>query len=124
MPHRVRAGTHTVHLGWFDAEQDPYEISLSSYHVGRWDLLVVPPETDPVTAGRLMAAATEPGNRHSASELVDPAPCAAGGHGAGMRPRPGIGRRNRPRASLRPRSPARRRDTARLCALEAVPRSC
>lgn len=60
-----------MHLGWFDAEQDPYEISLFSYHVGRWDLLVVPPETDPVTAGRLMAAATQPGNRHSASELVD-----------------------------------------------------
>ena len=73
IPHQLRTGRHTLRLGWFDAEQDPYEISLSSYKINRWDLLVLPPETDPDTARRLMAAASEPGNRHSGSALIDPA---------------------------------------------------
>ncbi|MEZ0067138.1 hypothetical protein ABIA32_003151 [Streptacidiphilus sp. MAP12-20] len=72
IPGRVRTGVHTLRLGWFDAEQDPYEISLFSYQVGRWDLLVVPPETDPDEAARLMAAASGAGNRQSAGALLDP----------------------------------------------------
>ncbi|QMU69871.1 DUF5994 family protein [Streptacidiphilus sp. P02-A3a] len=73
MPNHVHTGTHTVRLGWYDAEQDPYEITLLSYEVNRWDLLVVPPETDPETARRLMATASLAGNRQSPSALVDPA---------------------------------------------------
>ncbi|MBC3840959.1 hypothetical protein GXW82_13820 [Streptacidiphilus sp. 4-A2] len=73
IPYQVRTGAHTVRLGWFDAEQDPYEITLLSYEINRWDLLVLPPETDPATARRLMAAASRAGNLESASALFDPA---------------------------------------------------
>ena len=72
IPYQVRTGTHAVRLGWFDAEQDPYEITLLSYEINRWDLLVLPPETDPDTARRLMATASRAGNLWSPSALVDP----------------------------------------------------
>lgn len=72
IPYEVRTGTHAVRLGWFDAEQDPYEMTLFSYGINRWDLLVLPPETDPDTARRLMAAASSAGNLQSPSALVDP----------------------------------------------------
>jgi len=72
LPHHVRTGTHTVRVGWYDSEQDPYEITLFSYEINRWDLLVVPPETDPDTAARLMASASGAGNRKSADALVEP----------------------------------------------------
>ena len=40
---------------WFDAEQSPHDLCLFSYSVGRWDLLVIPPECDPSRTDRLMA---------------------------------------------------------------------
>ncbi|MEV5899892.1 hypothetical protein [Streptomyces sp. NPDC052127] len=36
-------------------------LKLLSYGTGRWDLLVIPPETGPEAAARLMAAASEYG---------------------------------------------------------------
>jgi Family of unknown function (DUF5994) len=72
IPYQVRTGGHAVRLGWYDAEQDPYEISLFSYEINRWDLLVVPPETEPEAARRLMEAASAAGNRQTSSALVDP----------------------------------------------------
>jgi hypothetical protein len=71
VPHQVQVGPHQVRLGWFDAEQDRDEISLFSYQVGRWDLLVVPPATDPVSAASLMSAASREGNARSPSALVE-----------------------------------------------------
>ncbi|WP_042440028.1 DUF5994 family protein [Streptacidiphilus albus] len=71
-PYGVRAGSHQVRLGWFDAEQDPDELSLFSYEVGRWDLLVVPPEADSERAARLMASASRSGNTDTAAALVEP----------------------------------------------------
>ena len=82
IPHKVPAAGHTVHVGWFAAEQDPHQVTLHSYTEGRWDLLVVPPETDPATAARLMAAASAPGGVRSPTRLM-----ADGG--AGDIPRPG-----------------------------------
>ncbi|MEU0131338.1 DUF5994 family protein [Streptomyces sp. NPDC006289] len=73
VPHHVGAGTHTVRLGWFDAEQDPHVLMLFSYPPGHWELLVVPPETESEDAARLMAGASRAGNLRTASALVDPA---------------------------------------------------
>ena len=76
IPKKVAAGTHTVRLGWFDAEQDPNDLCLISYRraPGRWDLLVVPPETEPRRAAQLMAAASDVDNHQSASALLGTAP--------------------------------------------------
>jgi hypothetical protein len=73
VPKRVRTGAHIVRLGWFDAEQDPNDLCLLSYGSapGRWDLLVVPPETDPERAAQLMDAASDLGNKQTASALLD-----------------------------------------------------
>jgi hypothetical protein len=44
-----------------------------SYGVGRWDLLVIPPETSAVTAARLMTTATDPSWSLTASGLIQEA---------------------------------------------------
>jgi hypothetical protein len=59
-----------VSVGWFDAEQEPDDLLLLSYTVGRWDLLIVPPECDPDRAARLMSAAADVHNKQSAGELM------------------------------------------------------
>ncbi|MFC1411604.1 DUF5994 family protein [Streptacidiphilus sp. N1-12] len=59
LPAKVPVGAHVVRLGWFGPEQETDDLCLLSYKVGRWDLLVVPPECDPGRAARLMAAAAD-----------------------------------------------------------------
>ncbi|MFE2972111.1 DUF5994 family protein [Streptomyces sp. NPDC059340] len=73
IPHRVPVHGHVVKVGWFRAEQDPHKLLLFSYTVGRWDLLVIPPETSAVTAARLMTTATEPSWSLTASGLIQEA---------------------------------------------------
>ena len=77
--HDLPTGSHSVHVSWYDATQDPHAISLFSYRIGQWELLVVPPGTDARRASRLMAAASRPGNHQSAASLLTdgPAPPAA-----------------------------------------------
>ncbi|MEU5532403.1 DUF5994 family protein [Streptomyces sp. NPDC020362] len=70
IPRKVPVHGHVVHVGWFEAEQDPHKLLLLSYTVGRWDLLVVPPETEPATAARLMAMATDPSRSLTATGLI------------------------------------------------------
>ncbi|MET8247814.1 DUF5994 family protein [Streptomyces sp. NPDC005202] len=70
IPRKVPAHGHVVHVGWFKAEQDPHKLLLLSYTVGRWDLLVIPPETEPATAARLMTTATDPSRSLTASGLI------------------------------------------------------
>lgn len=70
IPKRMRTGAHVVRVGWFDAEQDPHDICLLSYRAQRWDLLVIPPQFDPVRAARLMALAADPTNKQTASALI------------------------------------------------------
>ncbi|MET9885241.1 DUF5994 family protein [Streptomyces sp. NPDC006430] len=69
IPHTVNVAGHTVHVGWF-TEQHPDKLILLSFTVGRWDLLVVPPETEPAAAARLMAAAAVPGSQLTADVLM------------------------------------------------------
>ncbi|MEU6983804.1 DUF5994 family protein [Streptomyces sp. NPDC046324] len=69
VPHKVPATGHIVHVGWF-TEQDPDKMILLSYTVGRCDLLVIPPETEPAAAARLMTAAAVPGSSLTAGVLM------------------------------------------------------
>ncbi|GGZ84477.1 hypothetical protein GCM10010371_50310 [Streptomyces subrutilus] len=69
VPRTIAAGGHTLHVGWF-TEQHPDKLILLSYTVGRWDLLVVPPETEPGAAARLMVAAAIPGSVLTAGALM------------------------------------------------------
>jgi hypothetical protein len=69
IPHRVPVTGHTVHVGWF-TEQDPGKLILLSRRGGRWDLLVIPPETEPAAAARLMSAAAIPGSVLTAGALL------------------------------------------------------
>ncbi|MFD9484333.1 DUF5994 family protein [Streptomyces sp. NPDC059991] len=69
IPRMVPVAGHTVHVGWF-TEQHPDKLILLSYTAGRWDLLVIPPETEPAAAARLMAAATIPGSVLTAGVLM------------------------------------------------------
>ncbi|MGW4159888.1 hypothetical protein [Streptomyces sp. NPDC004788] len=43
---------------------------MLSYSLGRCDPLVIPPETQPASAARLMAAACAPGNLHTTDTLM------------------------------------------------------
>jgi hypothetical protein len=70
IPREVPVTGHVVKVGRFMAEQDPHKLVLLSYRVGRWDLLVIPPQASAATAARLMAAATDTGLRLTASALV------------------------------------------------------
>lgn len=73
IPRKVPVAGHVVGVGWFKAEQDPHKLLLLSYSVGRWDLLVIPPETDPATAARLMSEAADPLGTLTASALMNEA---------------------------------------------------
>ncbi|MFG3364991.1 DUF5994 family protein [Streptomyces sp. NPDC090032] len=69
IPRKVPVAGHTMHVGWF-TEQHPDKLILLSYGLGRWDLLVIPPETEPAAAARLMAAAAIPGSVLTAGVLM------------------------------------------------------
>jgi hypothetical protein len=71
IPRTVPVGGHIVKVGWFTPEIDPHKLLLLSYGTGRWDLLVIPPETGAESAVRLMAAASDyDGPPLTASALV------------------------------------------------------
>ncbi|MFI8101346.1 DUF5994 family protein [Streptomyces sp. NPDC086023] len=69
VPHKVAVTGHVLHVGWF-TEQDPDKVILLSYTTGRCDLLVIPPETEPASAARLMTAAGLPGSTLTAGSLM------------------------------------------------------
>ncbi|MFF1507182.1 DUF5994 family protein [Streptomyces sp. NPDC058326] len=69
VPHKVAVTGHVLHVGWF-TEQDPDKVILLSYTTGRCDLLVIPPETEPASAARLMTAAAVPGSGRTAGALM------------------------------------------------------
>ncbi|MEU2334748.1 DUF5994 family protein [Streptomyces sp. NPDC006654] len=106
IPRKVPVQGHVVHVGWFEAEQDPHKLLLLSYTVGRWDLLVIPPETEPAIAARLMAAAIDPSRSLTATGLIHEAEAfvaavaAAGGS-------PSLAGRGRCSAPAVPSVPAR-----------------
>ncbi|MEV2209966.1 DUF5994 family protein [Streptomyces sp. NPDC050997] len=73
VPRKVPVAGRVVNVGWFLPEQDPHELLLLSYRMGRWNLLVIPPRTDLVSAAWLMAAASDPLGTSTASRLMEQA---------------------------------------------------
>jgi hypothetical protein len=69
-PRKIPVSGHVVKVGWFTTELDPHSLLLRSYGAGRWDLLVIPPQTAPETAAWLMATAVDPARVHTASRLM------------------------------------------------------
>ena len=72
--HDLLVGPHSVHVSWYDSTQAAHAIRLFSYRIGSWELLVVPPATDPRHAALLMAAAARPGNHQAAETLLADGP--------------------------------------------------
>ncbi|MER6082535.1 DUF5994 family protein [Streptomyces sp. NPDC001833] len=70
IPGEVPAHGHMVRIGWSNAGEDPHKLLLLSYTFGCWNLLVIPPETGPATAARLMATATDPSRSLTATGLI------------------------------------------------------
>ncbi|GAA2273735.1 MULTISPECIES: DUF5994 family protein [Kitasatospora] len=70
IPRRIPVAGHTVHVGWFTTEQDQHMITVFSYAPRRLDLLVIPPSTEAVDAGRLMYEAADPTSSRTASALL------------------------------------------------------
>ncbi|WTX75421.1 DUF5994 family protein [Streptomyces sp. NBC_00647] len=58
IPRRILVNGRAVKVDWFTSGQDPHKILLLSSTSGRWDLLVIPPETGAPAAARLMSAAS------------------------------------------------------------------
>ncbi|MEZ0064527.1 hypothetical protein ABIA32_000515 [Streptacidiphilus sp. MAP12-20] len=72
--HSVPTGSHDIRVNWYDSAHDPHAITLFSYRIGEWELLVVPPETAPWRAKQLMTAAAHPGNQRTARALLTHGP--------------------------------------------------
>lgn len=68
-PHKMRVGGRTLRLGWFRSI-DPHLVSLTGSNGERIELLVVPPDTAPVTAARAMARAVTRRNRASPTAVL------------------------------------------------------
>ncbi|MFE9877469.1 DUF5994 family protein [Streptomyces sp. NPDC005784] len=86
IPRKIPVGGHIVRVGWFTPEIDPHKLLLLSYGTGRWDLLIIPPETGAASAARLMAAASDhDGPPLTASELMA---AEEVGHGVSAADRP------------------------------------
>ncbi|MFC9913086.1 DUF5994 family protein [Streptomyces sp. NPDC127197] len=84
LPPRIFVNGHVVKIGWFTSELDPHGIFLLSYTAGRWDLLVIPPETSAPSAARLMAAASaDTGPSMTATALITAERARHGGPEAG-----------------------------------------
>ncbi|MGD6744302.1 DUF5994 family protein [Streptomyces sp. BH106] len=86
VPRKVTLQRRVLKVGWFTPELDPHKLLLLSYGTGRFDLLVIPPETDDASAERLMAAACAPGGPPlTATDLINAQ--QAGGTALGARRR-------------------------------------
>jgi len=73
LPRRLRVPGHEVRLGGYRS-QDPALISLvDTSGWQRVDLVVIPPETDPVLAGRALALAGLDGDLHRAGQILQQA---------------------------------------------------
>lgn|SRR5512145_1385204 len=68
-PRKMRVGGRTVRLGWFRSI-DPHLVSLTGSNGERIELLIVPPDTAPVTAARAMARAVTRRNRASPTAVL------------------------------------------------------
>jgi hypothetical protein len=71
LPRKVAVAGHVIKVSWFTPELDAHKMLLLSYAVGRWDLLVIPPETGSAAAHRLTAAVTDGPPRTASALMAD-----------------------------------------------------
>ncbi|WP_333774223.1 DUF5994 family protein [Streptomyces sp. IBSBF 3136] len=84
-PATVSAPDHEIDVVLSDDADEAHAIALDCGTVGRWTLLVVPPEEPAGTAGRLMSAAADPRNTLSADRVLARIEGGAGRESAGQR---------------------------------------
>ncbi|MFF7751914.1 DUF5994 family protein [Streptomyces sp. NPDC007971] len=70
-PHTVMAPGRTIAVESAGPGSDAHVITLDCGTVGRWVLLVVPPEEPAGTAARLLAAAADPENPLTAARMLN-----------------------------------------------------
>ncbi|MEU5089212.1 DUF5994 family protein [Streptomyces sp. NPDC021356] len=69
-PRRVMAPGHVIEVALTDAAAEAHAITVDCGTVGRWELLVVPPDEPAGAAAQLLTAAADPGNPLSAPRLL------------------------------------------------------
>ncbi|MFE5034815.1 DUF5994 family protein [Streptomyces sp. NPDC056683] len=69
-PLTVSAPDHVIEVDLSDATAEEHAISLDCGTVGRWELLVIPPDEPARTAERLLTAAADPWNPLSAQRTL------------------------------------------------------
>ena len=70
-PRRLASGPAAVRLGWYTAQPPGLLTVVTEFGKDRFDLLVVPPDATPDTAGTAMSAAADAGDGSRAPKLLD-----------------------------------------------------
>ncbi|MFG2359197.1 DUF5994 family protein [Streptomyces sp. NPDC048521] len=84
-PRTVSAPDHVIEVVLSDVADEAHAITLDCGTVGRWELLVIPPDEPAAAAGRLLSAAADPWNPLSAERVLARVEDDAGQDGAGER---------------------------------------
>ncbi|MEU0677690.1 DUF5994 family protein [Streptomyces sp. NPDC006172] len=69
-PGTVPAPDHMIEVVLSDTADEAHAITLECGTVGRWELLVIPPDEPTGAAGRLLTAAADPRNTQSAQRIL------------------------------------------------------
>jgi hypothetical protein len=69
-PHTVTAPDHVIEVTQADADAGTQVITLDCGTVGRWELLVVPPDEPVAAAARLPATVADPWNPLTAAQML------------------------------------------------------
>ncbi|MGW1539289.1 DUF5994 family protein [Streptomyces sp. NPDC002309] len=69
-PEMLSAPDHVIEVVLSDAADEAHAVTLECGTVGRWELLVIPPDEPTGTAGRLLRAAADPWNTQSARRIL------------------------------------------------------
>ncbi|MFF3336782.1 DUF5994 family protein [Streptomyces sp. NPDC002888] len=69
-PQKVMAPGHVIEVALTDLAAEAHAITVDCGTVGRWELLVIPPDEPAGAATRLLTAAADPGNPLSAPRLL------------------------------------------------------
>jgi hypothetical protein len=69
-PRTVLAPGHVIEVVLSDLAAEAHAITLDCGTVGRWELLVIPPDEPAGAAARLLTAAADPGNPLSAPRIL------------------------------------------------------
>ncbi|CAL9525788.1 hypothetical protein SUDANB105_03916 [Streptomyces sp. enrichment culture] len=86
-PRTVSAPDHLIEVVLSDAADEEHVITVDCGTVGRWELMVIPPEEPAGDAERLLTAAADPWNPLSARRILAGAEADAGRKGAEERHR-------------------------------------